>query len=469
MSKETIKSNFIVAIVGRPNVGKSTLFNKIVGKNRAILSDIPGTTRDILYENVTWNGLEFTLADTAGIELDTKSELEKDIFLQVQVALQGADLIIFMTDVRVGQQTEDLKAAELIRKLNKPVVLAANKAESKKYDDAIYDFYKLGLGEPVLTSAISGKGVGDILDLITKKLKSLTPLLPEEGLGEEGVRAMHSPPILPSERGGTIRVAIIGRPNTGKSTLLNKLANKKMSLVSNQPGTTRDTVRTVIPTPEFQIELTDTAGLRRRGKVEQGIEKFSSLLVIRAVKEADIVLLVMDASDGILAQDLHVAQIIEEEKKGAILITNKWDMVEKDHRVTADYDKYLEHKFAFMTWPPHLYISALTGQRTDKIIDEILNVWASLNTKIPSKSLNNLIGDAYASNPPKGRRKSPKIYFASQVGVNPPVIKLKVNYPEELHFSYLRYLEKQLRAKYPMVGAPIKWAIIQSSSSDVVK
>lgn len=459
MESKIIKSPYVVAIVGRPNVGKSTLFNKVVGQNRAILSPIPGTTRDILYEDVRWNGLEFTLADTAGVESDAKSELEKDIFLQIQSALSSADLIIFMVDARTGQQTEDRKAAELIRKLNKPVVLVINKAEGKKYDNTIHEFYTLGLGEPILISAIFGRGIGDMLDAIVEKLNKLPKKIPRQAR---------------DDKQAIVKVAIVGRPNTGKSTLFNKLAGRKLSLVNPLPGTTRDIVRTILPAlsllngpaQDFQIELTDTAGLRRRGKINQGIEKFSSLLVIRSVKEADIVLLLIDANDGILAQDLHIAQIIEEERKGAILLVNKWDIIEKNQTITAEYDKYLNHKFAFMTWLPHLYISGLTGQRTDKIIGEIANVWTSLNTKIPAKTLNNLIGDAYAANPPRGRRKPPKIYFASQTDVNPPTIKLKANYPEEIHFSYLRYLEKQLRQRFPLIGAPIKWELLKSSTKD---
>ncbi|MFA5967055.1 MAG: ribosome biogenesis GTPase Der [Patescibacteria group bacterium] len=449
-----ITSNYVVAIVGRPNVGKSTLFNKIIGQNRAILSDIPGTTRDVLYENTTWNGMTFIIADTAGVELDAKSELEKDIFLQTKVALEGADLIIFMVDAQTGQQTEDLKAAELIRKLSKPVVLVVNKAEGNKYDNALHEFYKLGLGEPILISAISGKGVGDTLDLVVAQLTKL----PKPKISPSARNTMATP---------TVKVAIVGRPNTGKSTLINQLAKKRLALVSDLPGTTRDIVRTVVDTGKIDLELTDTAGLRRRGKIDRGIEKFSSLLVIKAVQAADLVLLVIDAAEGVLAQDLHVAQIIEEEKKGVILVVNKWDAIEKNPRVTAEFDVYLDDKFNFLTWMPRVYISALTGQRTDKVIGAIMQVWESLNTRIPSKTLNNIISDAYAANPPKGRRKPPKIYFSSQIAVNPPTIKLKVNYPEELHFSYLRYLGKKLRIKYPMTGAPIRWEIIKSSTSDM--
>jgi len=450
MTNKIKKSGYVVAIVGRPNVGKSTLFNRIIGQNRAILSHLPGTTRDILYERVIWNSLEFTLADTAGIEGDTKSILEKDIFLQTQAAIVGADLIIFMADVRTGRQIEDLKAAELIRKLSKPVVLAINKAEGKQYDAIIHEFYKLGLGEPIPISALTGRGIGDILDNIVQQLEQQPQKSIEETQDDKKI----------------IKVAIMGRPNTGKSTLFNQLAKRKLSLVGAIPGTTRDIIKTSVDTGDFKIELTDTAGLRRRGKIDKGIEKFSSLLVIKAVQEADIVLLVIDAEEGILAQDLHIAQIIETEHKGCLLVVNKWDAIEKNPNITAEYDKYIKHKFIFLPWLPAVYISALTGQRVDKITTEILKIWESLNTKIPSKTLNNIIGDAYAKHSPKGRRKPPKIYFTSQVAVNPPTFKLKVNFPEELHFSYLRYLEKAIRARYPLVGTPMKWEIIKSSSAD---
>ncbi|MFH1088376.1 MAG: ribosome biogenesis GTPase Der [Patescibacteria group bacterium] len=449
MADKITQSNYIVAIVGRPNVGKSTLFNRIVGRNRAILSDIPGTTRDILYENVTWNSYNFTIADTAGIEDDAQSDLEKDIFLQTQTALAGADLIIFLVDARVGYQTEDIKSANLIRKLSKPVILAVNKAEGTKYDSAQHEFHSLGLGEPILTSGVSGRGVGDILDEIVSKLKSLPQKILKQAQDDKVM----------------IRVAIIGRPNVGKSTLINKLSKKTLSLVSNEPGTTRDVVHTILSTDNFNIEFSDTAGLRRRGKIEKGIEKISSLLVLKAVSRADIVLLIIDANEGVLAQDLHIAQIIEEAGKGMILVINKWDVIEKNSSITSEYDKYLEYKFTFMSWLPKVYISASTGQRTDKIISNIEMVWTALQTRIPSKELNNLIGNAVINNSPKGKRKPPKIYFSSQISVNPPTIKLKVNYPEELHFSYLRYLEKQLRLKYPMTGAPMRWQIVKSSSN----
>lgn len=453
-TKQTIKPNYLVAIVGRPNVGKSTLFNALVGKKQAILSDIPGTTRDILYGDVSWNRVNFTIADTAGIELDKKSELDKDILAQTRMAIESADLIIFLTNVREGLQNEDKRAAELIRKLNKPVVLAVNKAEGRKYDDIAHEFYSLGLGEPLLISAIRGRGTGDLLDDTVNILKK--------------IKKPKTQKISATKEKPRIKIAILGRPNVGKSTLFNKLAGEKKSIVSDKAGTTRDTINTTIDTDDLEIEITDTAGLRRRGKIEKGIEKFSLLRVIKTLQDTDIAILLIEGPEGILAQDLHIAQIILESKIGFIIAINKWDAIEKTGKIVAEYDKYLEQKMAFVKWAPHLYISALTGQRTEKIIDIVKQTWESLNTKIPSKRLNTIIGDAYANNPPKGKRKPPKIYFASISRLNPPTIKLKVNYPEEIHFSYLRYLENKIRMEFPLPGSPIRWELVKSSTKELI-
>ena len=452
MVKTKSQADYLVAIVGRPNVGKSTLFNKLIGQQVAIATDIPGTTRDILYSNTSWNKQNFTIADTAGLELDDKSTLGQDVLIQTKMAIESADLIIFMTDIREGMQTEDKRSAELIRKTNKPVILAVNKSEGKKYDNLVHEFNKLGLGEPLLISAVAGRGIGDLLDDTVNKLKKIK-----------------KPKIIKTVEDTDkpkIKIAILGRPNTGKSTLFNKLIGTKRSMVSDKAGTTRETVNAIINTDDADIELIDTAGLRRRGKVEKGIEKFSSLRLIRALKEADIALLLLEAPEGVIAQDMHIAQIILEEHKGFIFIINKWDAIEKDGKTTGEYDRYLDQKFAFVKWAPHIYVSALTGQRTDKIINLIKETWKSLNTKIPSKRLNTNIGDAYTANPPRGKRKPPKIYFANINNVNPPTIKLKVNYPEEIHFSYLRYLEKKIRKEFPLPGSPIKWHLIKSSTKE---
>jgi len=450
MRKNQSRKEYLVAIVGRPNVGKSTLFNKMIGQPIAIATSIPGTTRDILYSSLSWNKTTFTLIDTAGIELDNKSDLDKDVFLQTQAAIESADLIIFMTDVREGLHVEDKKAAELIRKMAKPVILAVNKSEGKKYDSFSHEFYKLGLGEPLLVSAVQGRGLGDLLDNTVENLKKIKIPKTKNSLKETNKLS--------------IKISILGRPNVGKSTFFNKIIGQNRSIVSNQPGTTRDTVNATLDIGDTEIEFIDTAGLRKRGKIEQGIEKFSSIRLIRALKQSDIVLLLIEANEGVIAQDMHIAQMILEERKGFIFVVNKWDAIEKDGKTTAEYDRYLNQKFAFVKWAPHIYLSALTGQRVDKVVDMIKEVWESLNTKIPGKKLNTIIGDAYNAHPPKGKRRPPKIYFAGMSKVNPPTIKLKVNHPEDIHFSYLRYLENRLRKHFPLTGSPIKWELIKSST-----
>lgn len=445
---------YLVAIVGRPNVGKSTLFNRLVGHRQAILSDIPGTTRDVLFGDVTWGKTNFTVADTAGLESDAQTDLEKDVLAQTQLAIDTADLLIFLVDAREGLQNEDRAAAELIRRLGKPVLLVVNKAEGTKYDHLVYEFHRLGLGEPRLVSAIQGKGIGDTLDETVKKLKKIrkTPaLLPLAKGGRGGVKPV-------------VRVSILGRPNVGKSTLFNRLIGRQRSIVHHLPGTTRDAITILIPGDDLDIELTDTAGLRRPGKIGRGVEYFSSLRALRALQQVDIALLLMEADEGVLGQDMRVVQMILEEHRGLILVINKWDAVEKDDKLMAEYEQYLDQKFAFARWAPRVYVSALTGQRAEKVIAMIKTVWHSLNEKIPTKKLNQIISDAYFAKPPKGMRRIPKIYFASMRQVNPLTIVLKANYPEELHFSYLRYLEKKVREHYPLIGAPIRWEVIKSSN-----
>ena len=441
---------YLVAIVGRPNVGKSTLFNRLVGSRQAILSDIPGTTRDVLFGNVTWNKTSFAIADTAGIESEVQTELEKDILAQTKLAADSADLILFLADAKTGLQPDDKAAAALIRKLSKPVILVINKAEGTKYDQLVYEFHQLGLGEPRLISAIQGRGIGDILDELVKKLRKIRKV------GKVVKLAKDTKPV--------IRVSLLGRPNVGKSTLFNQLIGSKRAIVSNQPGTTRDAVTGRIISDDADIEFTDTAGLRKPGKIGTGIEYFSSLRALRALQDVDMALLLMEADEGVIAQDMKVAQMILAEDKGLILVINKWDAIEKDDRMMAEYERYLAQKFPFVPWAPRVYVSALTGQRADKIIAAIKTVWHSMNEKIPTKQLNQIISGAIAAKPPLGPHKIPKIYFSSIKRVNPPTITLKVNYPEEIHFSYLRYLDKKIRDHYPLIGAPIRWEIVKSSN-----
>jgi len=439
--------SYLVAIIGRPNVGKSTLFNRLVGRKQAILSDIPGTTRDVLFGEVVWGRMTFTVADTAGIELNDKSELATDILLQTKTALDSADLILFMADAKEGLNPEDLKAAEVIRKLNKPVILLINKTDTKSAQGNVAEFYQLGFKNFFETSGLSGKGIGDALDNIVKQLKKIKRGAPVSQDDKE-----------------IVRVSIVGRPNVGKSTLFNKLIGKKRSVVSSIPGTTRDVINERIKVGDTLIEFIDTAGLRRRGKIERGIEKFSSLRVLRSVQQADICLLVTEAQEGVIAQDMHILQIILESYKGAILVVNKWDLIEKNYKITAEFDKYLSAKYSFAPWMPHSYISALTGQRADKLLEQIMFVWQARNQKIPAKGLNRLMSKAVSAQPPVGRRTAPKIYFSHQIDTNPPTIELKTNRPEEIHFSYLRYLEKKVREVWDFTGTPIKFELKKSSS-----
>lgn len=444
---DTDSMSHLVAIVGRPNVGKSTLFNRLVGRKQAILSDVPGTTRDVLFGEVEWGRATFTVADTAGIELDKKSELAQDVLLQTKAALDSADLILFMVDAKEGLNPEDTRAAQLIRRLDKPVALLINKTDTKQGQINISEFYRLGFKNFYETSGLSGKGIGDALDDVVKQLKKIK-----------------KPAVLKQTDREIIQVSIVGRPNVGKSTLFNKLVGKKRSVVNRMPGTTRDTIDERVKVGGTTVEFVDTAGLRRRGKIGRGVERFSSLRVLRSIQRADVCLLVTEAQEGVIAQDLHIMQMILESYKGAILVVNKWDLVEKTHKITAEFDKYLEAKYSFAPWVPRVYVSALTGQRVDKLLERIMFVWRSRNLKIPTKDLNRLIAKAVSIQPPKGKRTTPRIYFSRQIDVNPPTVELKTNRPEEIHFSYLRYLEKKIREIWDLAGTPIKFELKKSSS-----
>jgi len=441
--------SYLVAIVGRPNTGKSTLFNRLTGKKRAILSEIPGTTRDFFFGEVTWRKITFTIVDTAGIALANRKEMAQNILAQTMLAINDADLIIFLTDSKEGLQARDLEAAKLIRKTGKPVLLAANKTESKKGEGNLPDFYRLGLGEPVAISALQGKGVGDLLDLVTSELKSIK-------------KPIRKKPKLPE-----IRIAILGRPNVGKSTLFNKLIGKKRSVENAVPGTTRDIIDESIELKNHQLTFIDTTGLRRRGRIQKGIEKYSALRVLKAIQEADICLLLIEGPEGTVAQDLHIAGFVLKENKGLILVVNKWDLMKKGV-APHDYQKYLDRRLRFADFVPILFVSAKTGKKVGTIFSTIMEVWQSRNQKITTKQLNNIILSAQTANSPKAKRR-PRIYFARQVGVNPPTIQLKVNYPEQIHFTYLRYLENRIREIFPFIGTPIVWKLIKSSSKSLGK
>jgi len=432
----------LVAIVGRPNVGKSTLFNRLVGEKRAILAEEPGTTRDVLFSEVIWNGREFTVADTAGIELDDKSELTKNVMLQTRTALDNADLILFLVNAKEGIQPDDGEVARLVRKHNKPVLLLINKTDKKVSPDIIAEFYRLGFKQTFETSGTTGKGIGEVLDEVVQQLSKI-----------KKPRPVATPKHLQ-----LIQVAILGRPNVGKSTLFNKLIGKNRSLVSATAGTTRDAVNERVIFDNFLLEFIDTAGLRRRGKVEVGIEKFSALRMLRSAQSADICLLVMEADEGVIAQDQHILEMILELGKSPILVVNKWDLIEKTSQITADYDKYLMQKYRFATWIPRLYLSALTGQRVDKLKQLIAETWALRNSTLADQTINDIIKQAVLKRPPRGKYVTPTIHSARQIASNPPVIELVADQPEGLHYTYLRYLENQIRAIYPLPGVPIQFS-----------
>lgn len=434
--------SYLVAIIGRPNVGKSTLFNRLIGEKQAILAEEPGTTRDVLFSDVTWNRLTFTVADTAGIEPDNKSELTRDVMLQTKTALDSSDLILFLVNAKEGIQPDDREVAQLIRKHNKPVLLLINKTDKKIGLETIAEFYQLGFKTTFETSGNTGKGIGEVLDEIVIQLNKIKK----------------PKPIAVKDKTQLVSVAILGRPNVGKSTLFNYLIGKNRSVVSEIAGTTRDSINERIRFDNYTIEFIDTAGLRRRGKVEVGIEKFSALRMLRAAQSADICLLVMEANEGVIAQDQHIMEIILELGKSPILVVNKWDLIEKTGKITADYDKYLSQQYRFASWIPKIYVSALTGQRVDKIKLLLTDTWTLRTIRLADQAVNDIIKQAALKRPPRGKYATPIIHAARQVATNPPKIELVADHPEALHYTYLRYLENTIRATWPLPGVPIIFA-----------
>ena len=401
----------IVAIVGRPNVGKSTLFNKLIGERRAIVEDEPGTTRDRLYGEAEWHGREFTIVDTAGIlpgeeEEATASmaEIVRATRAQAQLAIDEADAILFLVDTREGITSADEDVAALLRETSKPVILGANKADSLERAQNAVEFWNLGLGEPIPLSAYHGTGTGDVLDALYNELPPF----------EEDPEPEYA-----------IKIAIVGRPNVGKSSLLNRLLGQERVVVSDIPGTTRDTIDTVLDYNGQQILLIDTAGIRRRGRIEQGIEKYSVLRALRAIERADVVLLMVDATEGVTAQDTHVAGMVLEAHKGIAVLVNKWDAVEKDNWTFDQCTDHVRDALNFIPYAPLLFISALTGQRVPNILELSLQINAERNTRIPTSKLNTLLRDAVRAHPPSAIHKGAhlRLYYATQAQVSPPVFR----------------------------------------------
>ncbi len=441
-----------MAIVGRPNVGKSTLFNRIVGQRLAIVEDIPGTTRDRLYADADWIDASFTLVDTGGLETmqetirrkrrklkplaEASAQFVEEIRDHVQMAIDEADVILFLTDVKGGVTAVDEEIADMLRRSGKEVVLAVNKADNPARQEDAVEFYKLGLGEPFPVSALHGLGLPDLMDEVVSRLPHF-PTRPED---ED---ALH--------------LAIVGRPNVGKSSLLNALLGQERAIVSDIPGTTRDTLDTRLKWEGRQVVLVDTAGIRRRGAIKPGLEKYSVIRALRAVQRADVALVLIDATEGPTAQDTHIAGYVVEEGRGLVLVVNKWDAIEKDAYTMNKFREEIRGKFDFAPWAPMLFISAKTRQRVHQVIPTAHRVWESARHRIPTGELNRIIQNAVLTHPPSLKRgHGLKFFYATQVGGAPPTFVIFVNDPDMVHFSYQRYLENRLREHYPFEGNPIR-------------
>ena len=424
----------VVAIIGSPNVGKSTIFNRIVGRRRAIVDDQPGVTRDRLYENAEWLDREFRLIDTGGIEIANRP-FQEQIRMQAQLAIDEADVILFVVDGKKGLSNDDRMVAKLLYKCKKPVILAVNKVDNIDMISDVSEFYALGLGEPIPTSGEHGIGIGDILDKIVKFL----PKEEKEDFGE------------------AITFSIIGRPNVGKSSLVNALLKKERVIVSNIVGTTRDSIDTFFRRDEQDYVVIDTAGLKKRGKIYESVDKYSMLRALAAVDRSEIVLLVIDANEGIIEQDKHVVSYAVENKKAVIIVVNKWDLIKKEQNTQAEFEKKIRKEFQFLEYAPIVFVSAKTTAKVDNIFAKIQQVHKAYDTHIATSLLNDVVQDAQRMNEaPDFNGGRLKIYFVNQANSCPPTFVLFVNKPKYAHFSYLRYIENRLRDSFNLDGTPIE-------------
>ena len=439
----------IVAIVGRPNVGKSMLFNKLTGKRMAIVEDTPGVTRDRIYGECDWNGRSFALVDTGGIEPGTNSEMLKFMRRQAEIAIETATVIIMVVDVAVGLTAADSEVAAMLKKSKKPVVLAANKCDrTGGVNPEVYEFYSLGLGDPIEVSAVHGHGTGDILDACVENF----PETDDEEYDED-----------------VIKVAIIGKPNVGKSSLLNRILGEERVIVSNIAGTTRDAIDSYFENEFGKYLFIDTAGMRRKSKVDDAVEKYSNLRSVSAIERADVCLILIDANEGVTEQDTKVAGLAHEAGKACIIVVNKWDMVEKDTNTMQKMTDDIRRDLSYMTYAPVLFISALTGQRVDKLFEMVNAVSNQNSMRITTGMLNNILEDATARvQPPTDKGRRLKIYYMTQVGVKPPHFVIFCNDARLFHFSYQRYLENQIRAVFGLTGTPIKITIRQKGDKEEI-
>lgn len=438
----------VVAVVGRPNVGKSTLFNKLIGQRLSIVEDTPGVTRDRIYGKCQWLDYEFMLVDTGGIEPDSKDVILSQMRRQTEIAITSADVIILVTDIRDGVTSNDQQAAQMLLKSGKPVVLCVNKADSiGEMPMEFYEFYNLGLGEPFAVSSVHGHGTGDLLDEVVKYLPKQTEQ-PEED--------------------GTIRVAVIGKPNVGKSSIINRVCGEERVIVSNIAGTTRDAADTPVENEKGKFIFIDTAGIRRKSKILDNVEKYSTLRAYMAVDRADVAVIVIDALEGFTEQDSKVAGYAHEKGKACVVAVNKWDAVEKDTHTMDEFKKKLEQDFSFMSYVPFVFISAKTGLRMDKLFDMIVYTAQQNNIRIPTGRLNEALSYAVSRvQPPSDKGRRLKIYYITQAASKPPTFVVFVNRMELFHFSYQRYIENQIRETFKLDATPIVMKIRERNREDV--
>lgn len=430
----------VIAIVGRPNVGKSTLFNKLVGERIAIVNDMPGVTRDRIFGECEWRGRTLTLVDTGGIEPHSDDMILKHIRYQAELAIEAADVIVLVTDLTGGVVATDHEVAMMLQKSGRPVVLCVNKCDRVgEPDPAFYEFYNLGLGDPIQVSSVHGHGTGDLLDAVLEHLPEQTEDDEEED---------------------TVSVAIIGRPNAGKSSLVNKLTGEERCIVSDMAGTTRDSIDSVIENKYGRFRLTDTAGIRRRSRIEDDIEKYSIIRAKMAIERSDVCLIMIDAVAGFTEQDSKIAGLAHESGKACVIVVNKWDAIEKNDKTMNEYRSKLEKDFSFMSYAPMIFISAKTGQRLDRLFELIVTVVNSAAMRISTGTLNDLLAEAVARvQPPTDKGRRLKILYMTQSGVKPPTFVCFVNSAELFHFSYQRYLENRIRETFGMQGTPIRFVI----------
>lgn len=435
-----------VAVVGRPNVGKSTFFNKIAGRRISIVQDTPGVTRDRIYAQCQWRNMDFDMIDTGGIEPNTSEPIPAMMWEQAQIAMDTCDVILFMVDGKEGLTPADREVAQMLRRTGKKVVLAVNKIDGKDLPDSFYDFYELGIGEPMAISSANMLGLGEILDEIV------------EGF-----------PRAEYEDDDSIKLAVIGKPNVGKSSIINRLTGENRVIVSDVAGTTRDSIDTPFTFRGEKYNLIDTAGIRRKSKVSQEIERYSVIRALAAIERSDVCLLMIDARDGVTEQDKKIAGLAHEAGKGIIVAVNKWDLIEKETGTMKEYSKRIERELPFMTYAPHMFISVLTGQRVDKVMDMVKAVAENRAMRIPTGKLNSLVADAMMmKQPPADKGKRLKIYYTTQVAVRPPLFSFQVNERRLVHFSYSRYLENRIRQAYGFEGTSIKFVFREKGEEEQI-